>query len=337
MKIQLSDTEKEQLESLHSRSKEVLQRDRLRAILLASEGWTGSQISQALRLHVDTVYRYLKDYSQHRKVSDSRGGSSCFLTPVEAELLDEHLSETVYMEAADIVQYVKAAFGVDYSLSGMTKWLKARGYRYKQPNATPAKRPSASVQEGFIERYEALKAAGHQIAFMDSAHPTQASKLACGWIMRGKKQSLDTTGSRSRINVCGAINLESLGNPLVEEYDTINQESIVDFLQKLRDSEGYDNDRSIYLILDQAGYHKTTSVLEAAEALNIELVFLPPYSPNLNPIERLWKIMNKHARNNRFFETKHTFKSAILSFFKDKIPTIIDELESWITDNFQVV
>ena len=91
------------------------------------------------------------------------------------------------------------------------------------------------------------------------------------------------------------------------------------------------------MILDQAGYHKTTSVLEAAEALNIELVFLPPYSPNLNPIERLWKIMNKHARNNRFFETKHEFKSAILSFFKDKIPTIIDELESWITDNFQIV
>ena len=337
MKIQLSTSEKEQLESLHSQSKNVLQRDRLRAILLSSEGWTGAEISQALRLHIDTVYRYLKDYQEHKKLSDSRGGSSCFLTPIEAELLDEHLSEIVYTEAAEIVQYVKEAFGVDYSLSGMTKWLKARGYRYKQPQSAPAKRPSAEIQEGFIEAYEVLKYTGAQIAFMDSVHPTQASKLTRAWIPRGKKQLVETTASRSRINLCGAINVESLSSTLVEEYETINQDSIVDFLQKLRASAMYDKDRCIHLVLDGAGYHKAKSVLEAAKLLNIELIFLPPYSPNLNPIERLWKVMNKHVRNNRFFGSKQAFKSAILSFFTDTIPVITDELESWITDNFQVV
>jgi len=43
-------------------------------------------------------------------------------------------------------------------------------------------------------------------------------------------------------------------------------------------------------------------VAEIATELNIKLHFLPPYSPNLNPIERLWKVMNEKVRNNRFFK-----------------------------------
>ena len=55
-----------------------------------------------------------------------------------------------------------------------------------------------------------------------------------------------------------------------------------------------------------AGYHKATIVREKAEELNIKLHSLPPYSPNLNPIERLWKVMNEHVRNNKFFHSAVT-------------------------------
>lgn len=54
--------------------------------------------------------------------------------------------------------------------------------------------------------------------------------------------------------------------------------------------------------------------------------FLPPYSPNLNPIQRLWKVMNEKVRNNRFFKSAKDFKEAINQFFDDILPNIGHEL-----------
>ncbi|MDD4963646.1 MAG: transposase, partial [Gallionella sp.] len=62
---------------------------------------------------------------------------------------------------------------------------------------------------------------------------------------------------------------------------------------------------------------------------------LPPYSPNLNPIERLWKVMNEHVRNNVVFDSLNTFRENIEHFFVSTIPEIKDRLRSRITDNFQ--
>ena len=69
----------------------------------------------------------------------------------------------------------------------------------------------------------------------------------------------------------------------------------------------------------------------------IELRYLPPYSPNLNPIERLWKIMNKHVRNNKYYETAKSFREAIEIFFSETIPKITNELHSMINSNFQII
>jgi transposase len=76
-------------------------------------------------------------------------------------------------------------------------------------------------------------------------------------------------------------------------------------------------------------------VAEQASKLNIKLHFLPPYSPNLNPIERLWKVMNEQVRNNRFFIGAKDFKAAINGFFDSILPKIGNDLDGRINDNFQ--
>lgn len=70
---------------------------------------------------------------------------------------------------------------------------------------------------------------------------------------------------------------------------------------------------------------------------NIELHYLPPYSPNLNPIERLWKVMNEKSRNNVYFKSKRGFKEAIDQLFTVTFPEIANSLVSRINDNFQVL
>lgn len=175
---------------------------------------------------------------------------------------------------------------MDYSIPGINKWLHQHGFSYKKPKGVPHKFDTEK-QEKFIKEYKELKEKvpeAEPILFMDAVHPTQATKITAGWIRKGVDKPIETTGSRTRLNIVGAIRLEHLSDTIVERYDTVNGDSIVDFFQKVR--EEYIDSETIHLILDQAGYHRSEPVIKAAEKLNIKLHYLPPYSPNLNPIER---------------------------------------------------
>lgn len=196
----------------------------------------------------------------------------------------------------------------------------------------------ASLQQQFIKEYNQLKQeVGEEepILFIDSVHPTQATKLTYGWIRTGQTKHVGTTASRTRLNIIGAIQLGYISEAITSQYETINAESIVDFMGKIR--VHFSTKNTIHLILDKAGYHRSFLVAEYAEKLNIKLHFLPPYGPNLNPIERLWKVMNEQVRNNRFFKGAKDFKEAINGFFDDILPRIGSELNGRINDNFQIL
>lgn len=105
------------------------------------------------------------------------------------------------------------------------------------------------------------------------------------------------------------------------------------FLEKIKLT--YKSNKTIQLVLDGAGYHHSKEVIDKAKKLNITRHYLPPYSPNLNPIERLWKVMNEHARNNRYFATAKEFRRHINEFFDTTLPNIGPTLNSRINDNFQ--
>lgn len=251
--------------------------------------------------------------------------------------LIEHLTEVTYHHTHQIVAYVLAQFGVCYTVAGMNKWLHHHDFSYKKPKGVPHRFDEAKQQE-FVEAYKALKSScgkEETILFMDAVHPTQATKLSHGWIRTGQDKAIETTGSRSRLNIVGALNLSEIGRTVIDNYESINSENIVRFLCKLRES--YPLTHKLHLILDGAGYHRSDLVKDAAFVLNIELHYLPPYSPNLNPIERLWKVMNEQVRNNVYFKSKRDFEAAIGRFFTVLLPQIAGSLASRINDNFQVL
>ena len=96
------------------------------------------------------------------------------------------------------------------------------------------------------------------------------------------------------------------------------------------------NGEMLYLILDQGPSNKALSVRALARFLNIKVVFLPPYSPNLNPIERLWKFFKKKVLYGKYYEKLKDFEFACDSFFKN-IKTYKSDLKTLITDNFSTV
>jgi transposase len=336
-RLYLTPEEKADLELRHQGCKTKKEGDRIKAILLRSEGWTVPQISQALRLHQSTIIKHIEEYKTAGKLKNQSGGSESHLTDEQTQELIAHLEENTYAHNHQIVLYIKERFGVVYTVSGLHKWLHRQGFSYKKPKGLPHK-ADAELQKQFVEEYEQLKkAVGEEepILFMDSVHPTQATKLAYGWIRTGKTKHVGTTASRTRINIIGAIQLGHIAETITSQYETINAESIMDFMNKIRTQ--YKAKTTIHLILDKAGYHRSLLVAKHASKRNIKLHFLPPYSPNLNPIERLWKVMNEKVRNNRFFKGAKDFKETINHFFDDILPSIGNDLNGRINDNFQLL
>ena len=131
------------------------------------------------------------------------------------------------------------------------------------------------------------------------------TKISHGWIRKGQDKEIPTTASKTRMNILGAINLDDMSVVAKEYESNINGTSVVDFCNEIK--ENYADKQVIHLILDQAGYNKVAEVREHAFQLGIHLHYLPPYSPNLNAIERLWKVMNEETRNNVFFKTAKEF------------------------------
>jgi transposase len=169
---------------------------------------------------------------------------------------------------------------------------------------------------------------------MDAVHPTQATKVTSGWIRTGTDKPIETTGSRTRLNIVGAIQLGQLSKTVAYEYDKVNAETMITFIESLcwkSNTRGV-----IHLVLDGAGYHRAAKFKNRATELGIQLHYLPPYSPNLNPIERLWKVMNEKVRNNQFFHNAKEFRQQINLFFKEILPEIGGSLNTRINDNFQV-
>lgn len=334
-KIHLTPEEKACLEAQHQTCENGKARDRIKAILLRSEFWTVSQISQALRLHQSTVIRHIQEYASG-KLKNESGGSQSRLSQEQTQELIAHLEEHTYHHNHEIILYVKERWGIFFTVPGMHKWLHRNGFSYKKAKGLPHK-SDPELQKQFVAEYEALKQKvgdDEPILFMDSVHPTQATKLSYGWIKTGKTKHVGTTASRTRLNIVGAIQLGELSKAITEQYETINGESIINFMNKIRAQH---DSKTVHLILDKAGYHRSALVAEHAEKLDIKLHFLPPYSPNLNPIERLWKVMNEKVRNNRLFKSAKDFKEAINYFFDTILPSIGGSLDQRINDNFQML
>ena len=339
MKQFLTDLERQSLKAKHKKERDKRICDRIKAVLLYDKGWTYEQISEALLLNDETVRLHIHDYQFSCKLKPENGGSSEKLTEKQRQQLLTHLEKHIYLYVKDIIAYVKASFGVTYTVPGMTIWLKTHGFSYKKPAVVPGK-ANLKVQKEWIEEYERLKktlSPNEVICFIDGVHPTHNTKPMYGWIKKGVRKEIHTNTGRQRLNISGAIDIASK-KVFVREDVSLNTASTIAFLAHLE--KGYPAATRVHVFCDNARYYKNKEVCRFLETSKIKIHFLPPYSPNLNPIERLWKLLNEHVLYNRYYEKFAGFKRAVLGFLEDlgaPQQDLLDLLERRITDNFRAM
>lgn len=166
--------------------------------------------------------------------------------------------------------------------------------------------------------------------FVDAAHFVMGSFL--GWVWCAARLFVRSASGRQRYNVLGALNAVTHELIRITNDGYITAETVCELLWKISKSQ---LQTPITLVLDNARYQRCKLVQELAARLNIELLFLPSYSPNLNLIERLWKFVKKEALNSRRHANFAEFQHAINDCLDRTTTDHYDELETLLSQNFQ--
>jgi transposase len=180
-------------------------------------------------------------------------------------------------------------------------------------------------------RIEEAKGGVRQLLFVDASHFVLAAFLGCLWCF--SRIFVKSPSGRQRYNVLGAFNAVSLELFTVTNDTYINSNSIIALMTKLL--EHYAGE-AITLVMDNARYQRCAMVMDFAAGNGIELLFLPPYSPNLNLIERLWKFVKKTCLNSKYYADFIAFKRAIDECLDNLNKKYKSDILSLMTLNFQL-
>ncbi len=329
-----------ELRLAHKTTRDKKVADRIKAIMCLHNGYTYEQVAQVLMIDEVTTRRYIEKYQKQGLdgLLECRYTSGVGkLTLTQEAGVRNYLIYRTPQTAKTVVAHIKERYRISYSTVGITHLLHRLGFVYKKPKVIPGK-VEVEKQAEFIDQYKKLKenlGTKDRIYFADATHPQHNTTLAYGWILKGKRNDkyIKTNTGRKRLNLNGALDINGK-TAIVLEEKTIDAHATINLLESIKQKQHHGK---VYIILDNASYHHSKVVTQwLKRRKRFKLIFLPPYSPNLNLIERLWLFFHKKITYNRYFESFEEFKRSSLNFFKN-LNYYKQELATLLTDSFQTL
>ena len=184
------------------------------------------------------------------------------------------------------------------------------GMKPRKVGQIPAK-ADVAAQETFktqaLEPRLAEAQAGHRLVFfMAAAHFVFAPFLGVVWCFA--RLFVKAPSGRQRVNVLAALNATTRTLFTVTNLTSITSATVCELLRLVADAHP---GLPLTVVLDNARYQRCQLVQRLAQSLGLELLFLPPYSPNLNLIERFWKFVKKQCLYSKYYADHHAFEQAI--------------------------
>jgi transposase len=317
----------------------------MNVIYLRSKGLGPGASSIAAGVSPNSVTRWTKayqtgglkallDFAYYRPKSDLHGF---------VELIKSNFGDSPPRSIGEARKRVFKLTGLKRGVTQIRQFIKnVLKFRYRKYRPLPGGKKTmaelidlqadfvASTLQPLIER---AKRGSIDMFFVDATHPVQGFHDGHVW---SESPKLIRTGSgRKRVNILGALHATRRELYSITTTDYISAPSVVDLIAFLREQH---HGRSIYLVLDNASYQRCKLVAKAAKRYRINLVFLPPYSPNLNLIERFWKYMKATALAGIYHETKVIFQGAIDTFINEVNLGLHDEqLSTLLALDFQTL
>ena len=301
----------------------ALIRQRIEVLRLVHLGYSRGEVARIVGCHRNTVRNYVKLYH--------RGGLEEVMRlnyqRIRHVLADKFDSVATTIEQAhcstikQVSGVLKKRFNYSAHREAVRNLLHRLGFRRRKLGTYPGKGKDRKAwlekQAAFIIKLNDLLDRAQQghidLGFTDAAHFVFGKFDAYTW-----QQQLHYRPSghgRHRLNVYASY--DAVGHHIFSMYGEgyVNAEFVVEYMEWLREKCYPDKRRPLHLVLDNARYQHCQLVKQTAHGLNIVLEFLPPYSPNLNLIERLWKYLKKQV-GRQCYETKEEFHKAIVKLLK---------------------
>lgn len=251
-------------------------------------------------------------------------------TTLEAHFRDKPVA-TIKKAQAEIEHLT----GIKRSPSQVRSFMTQLGMRCRKVGMLPAKadpdEQAAYLEKELEPRLADAQAKKRAVFFVDASHFVLAPFLGFLWCFA--RVFIKAPAGRQRFNVLGALNALTHELITVTNDAYINAESVCELLRKLA---ALHLSVPITLFLDNARYQKCAVVLALAHSLDIELCFLPAYSPNLNLIERLWKFVKKDCLYSEYYADFASFKTAITNCLGQTHSTHKSALDTLLTLKFQL-
>jgi transposase len=305
MSVLLDSVRRKQIERRRQQTRDYRVAMRLSTLLWHDEGKAESEIAHLLGVCQRTVRNWLRLYRRKGLLALCTlhyKGDPGEVTSSQTEQLKAEIQTGRFRCARQVREWIQAALGFAYSLSGTKRLLQRLGCSFHKTTGFLFK-AQRDKQEEFVKKYEAdrtVEGATTRRYFVDACHPIWGLELiySC-WLLRGQRFLVGMGGGRKRLNILGAY------SPQDHEYldlrvpkGSISAAQVIELLRRMQ--QRHPETKKFILYLDNARYQHARAVrewVEAQKARGIEFVldFLPAYSPNLNLIERLWKFLRKHV------------------------------------------
>jgi len=316
-------------------------RQKMLVLYLKANGLAHKEIRDICRITKTTLTSYLKSYIQY-----GIAGLIVLKYKGQPSQLNDH-TDKVKKDFEDdppstlteARQRIFELTGIQRSIPQIRAFLSRIGMRRLKTGSLPGGHKGNTgekrlEQKAFLEnellpRLRRAKEGECVVLFADAAHFVHGAFMNFMWCF--VRIFVGTPPGRKRFNVLGAINAVDMTLTTVENETYINARSVCQLLRQLYDLY---LGQTIIVVLDNARYQKCKLVRRYARLLGIELLFLPSYSPQLNLIERLWKLVKKKVLYGKYYAQFGDFKNALQEFLSN-IEDSKEDLQSLLTWKFQ--
>jgi len=337
IRIELTPAQSDDLnEAMDDPSLSDKHRTKLLVIRMHAEGGKHGFIAKCLKLHQNTITNYLKEFRDGGLPASLENNyykpGSCLEPFLPCLRCSFPAAPVADVKAA--VARIQKLTGIGLSESQARRTLHKLGMKYRKAAAIPGK-CDAQLQFDFFtqEMLPRLEQAGkneRKVFFVDAAHFVMGAFLGMLWCFG--RMFIKTSPGRQRYSVLGAIDSHTHELITVRTAGTISADNVTALLDLIREKHPL---VPVTLVMDNARYQHCKAVVAHAATHDVELLFLPAYSPNLNLIERLWKLTKKKCLTNRFYRNFTDFCSGIDTCLDRMQTDYKPELASLLTLNFQ--
>ncbi len=305
-----------------------------KSLLLIEEGSFLEDIADFFRCTGRTVYNWLTKfmakkfawlYGLHRK---RRGPKPKMTRKQQKKLYDIVIDgpeaygfDCGLWNSSMIAEVILREFGVTYNPKYLCKLLKKMGLSFQKVAFEPDRtEDNKRKRKDWVEKKwpEILKKAKEKravILFGDEVSFAQWGSLSRTWGAVGEQPKIKTKGIRKGLKMFGVIEFLAGSFQYMETAEKFNGESYIEFLQQIMKAYS----RPVILVEDGAPYHRSKVVKVYKEEMEkkgrLYTYRLPSYSPDFNPIEKLWKNTKKDATHCKFFPTFQDLRDSVVKTF----------------------